>query len=318
MTTADVARPLLRPEVFRRGPRLFATPADEPRSRRASDVVRLAGCSLALAAVSLAAVPAPGFSRAVSEFLSAFPDFLDGAWQILADLPVLPAVLLAVATFVRRRWSIARDLLFAVGAASVVWLVIGRLAEGSWPAMWDSLRAASPPPWYPSPRVALFGAIVMTASPHLTRPVRRFGGWLVVLGAFAVAALGATMPLGAVAGVLVAAIAAAAVHLAVGSSGGRPGLDVVQAALAELGVRTNWLGAADRQQAGLFIVNATDDQARRWWSRSTGVTPTTPHCCRRCGERSGTGKPARRCASAGCSRSSTRHSSPCTPGRPAS
>jgi hypothetical protein len=179
---------------------------------------------------------------------------LAGSWTVcgssLADLLVLRTVLLAVATLVRRRWSIARDLLPAVGVSSIGWLGVGRVVEGTSPAIWDSLRAASPPPWYPSLGIALCGAVVMTASPHLTRPMRRLGGSLVVLGAFAVAALGATMPLGPVAGVLVAAIAASAVHLAVGSCGGRPGLDVVQAALAELGVRASSLGVDDRQQAG--------------------------------------------------------------------
>jgi hypothetical protein len=238
---------------------LFATPADGPSARRASDLVTLVGSSLSLAAVSFAAVPAPGFADAVSRLLAALPGFLDTGWQFLSDLLALVAVLLSVGTLMRRRWSIARDLLLAVGVAIIVWLVAGRLVEGSWPAIWDSLRAAAPPSWYPLPRLALCGAVVLTASPHLTRPVRRLAGLIVALGAFGVAALGATAPLGAIAGVLVAAVAAAAVHLAVGSSGGRPPLELVRAALAELGVRTTELGAADRQQAGLFVVNTTGD-----------------------------------------------------------
>ncbi len=67
--------------------------------------------------------------------------------------------------------------------------------------------------------------------------------------------LGAASPLGAIAGLLLATAAAAAVHLAFGSSAGRPGLDVVAAALRQLGVDAADLVVAERQQAGLFLVS---------------------------------------------------------------
>ena len=259
MTAAEAGRTLIRPAVLRRPPRLFATPADEPRARRASDVLVLASAFAALAAVSLAAFPAPGFSRAVGRFLASFPDFLDGLWQVVADLLVVLAALLTVSALVRGRRSIARDVLFAAVVATLGWFLLGRAVQGSWPAVWDALRSVEPPPWYPSPRVAVPAAMVMTASPHLTLPMRRLGRRLVVLTAVAVTVLGATSPLGALAGVLVATIAAAMVHLAFGSGGGHPGLELVQSALADLGVGTSALGAADRQQAGLFLVHAVDE-----------------------------------------------------------
>jgi glycosyltransferase 2 family protein len=246
-------------DLFRQGPRLFATPADEPRARRASDVIALLTALFALATISFAADPNPGFARSIAVLLDAIPDFFDAAWQVVTDLLVLVAVVLVIASLVRRRWSIGRDVVLAVAVAVCVWLVVGRIVEGSWPAVWDALRAASPPPWYPSPRIALPGAVVLTVTPHLTRPLRRVANWIVILAMLAVAALGATTPLGALAGGLVAVIAAAASHLAFGSSGGRPGLGLVRSALAQLGVMTTWLGAADRQQAGLFVVNGTDE-----------------------------------------------------------
>jgi hypothetical protein len=44
------------------------------------------------------------------------------------------------------------------------------------------------------------------------------------------------------------------VHLIVGSSAGRPSLDDVRFALADMKVDVTELGAADRQDAGLFSV----------------------------------------------------------------
>jgi uncharacterized membrane protein YbhN (UPF0104 family) len=195
----------------------------------------------------------------VATFADAMPDFLDGLWQIAIDVLALLAIGVVVASVVRRRLALARDLLVAVAVAAAVWLVLGRLVEGSWPAVWDGLRSAGPPPWYPSPRLAMPAAVVMTASPHLTRPMRRLGRWTVGLAAVGAIALGLASPMGAVAGVLVAVVASAGAHLVFGSSAGRPSLADVESSLAELGVPVRTLGVATRQEAGVFVVDAVDD-----------------------------------------------------------
>ena len=80
---------------------------------------------------------------------------------------------------------------------------------------------------------------------------------MLVFGSFAVVSLQLSPLFGVLAGVLCAAAAAAIVHLIVGSSAGRPSLDDVGYALAELGVGILDLGVADRQDAGQFAVAAT-------------------------------------------------------------
>jgi len=72
----------------------------------------------------------------------------------------------------------------------------------------------------------------------------------------------ATSPIGSLAGLLIAAMAAAAVHLVFGSSAGRPSITLVRDALIDLGVPTSRLGAADRQPAGYFLVHALDHDER--------------------------------------------------------
>jgi glycosyltransferase 2 family protein len=243
----------------RQGPRLFATPADEPRARRAGDIIVLVTSGVLLAAVSVTAVPPPGFGQALEDYLASFPDTLDGLWAALADGLMLLALLFLVGAALRRRMSIVRDQLVAILVALRVGLTLGRVVVGSWPDVWESLWAAEPPAWYPSPRIAVPGAVILTAAPHLALPARRLGRRMVFLAMVAVAMLGATTPLGAVAGFLVATMAAAAVHLAFGSSEGRPGLGLVRGALAELGVPTRSVGAADRQQAGVFLVQAVSE-----------------------------------------------------------
>ena len=118
--------------------------------------------------------------------------------------------------------------------------------------------------------------------------MRRLGWWLVVLGGASITLLGAATPTGAAAGVLVALLAAGAVHLLFGSCGGRPGLTEVATALDELGVQVSALRVGDRQPAGAFLVHAIDTEGRRSLSRSTAVTPTTASCWQDCGGRCGT------------------------------
>jgi glycosyltransferase 2 family protein len=244
---------------WRRGARLFAAADDEPRARRASDVVLLVAGAAGLVITGVVESPSPGFVRALATFAASLPGLLTGLWQVLLDLLVLLATGVFLASLVRRRLLLARDMLVAVALAVVTWLVAGRVVQGSWPAVWDGLRAAGPPPWYPSPRIALPAAVLVTASPHLTLPARRLVRWLVALAALGAAVLGLASPIGVLAGVLVAVVAAAATHMILGSSGGRPSLADVVSSLAELGVSVRSVGVATRQEAGVFVVDALDE-----------------------------------------------------------
>jgi len=240
------------------GIRLFAGPVDDPRARRASDVIELVVSAFFLAILAVISIPPTTIERALITFLASFPEFLDGLWQILSDLMLVAAIFVLVASAVRRRGALVRDLLLAAIVAGVVALVVGRLIEGDWLPTWSTLRQVGPPPWVPALRIALLGAVLLAARPHLSRPARRLTVWLVALAAVSCVILEATTPTGAVAGVLVATIAAAVVHLIFGSCEGNPSLEDVTASLAQLGVDARSVGAADRQQAGLFLVKAED------------------------------------------------------------
>ena len=146
---------------------------------------RSIGASLALVAISASAVPSPGFARSVGRLLATVPGFFDGVWQVLADLPLLLALLLLVGAILRRRAAIARDLVAVALVAAAGWVVLHRWVLAGWPEVDDAFRAAIPPPEYPSPRIAVAAAVVMAASPHLTKPMRRLGYWVVGLAALA-------------------------------------------------------------------------------------------------------------------------------------
>jgi uncharacterized membrane protein YbhN (UPF0104 family) len=239
---------------WRRRLRIFATAPDEPRARRASDVTLLLTTSFALAAASAAASPTPVFVEALQRLAADVPHFLGALWQLTIDATALLALFLLVAAIVDRRGSLARDLVVAATVTVVVWTLIGRVTTDSWPDVWAAIRAAAPPSWYPSLRVALPAAVVITASPHVVRPLRNIGRWSISLTMVAVVVLGAASALGAIGGLLLAVAAGAAAHLVFGSSAGRPSLADVGAALTQLGIEPAELAVADRQPAGLFLV----------------------------------------------------------------
>ena len=248
--------------VRRPGVRLFATPRGEPRSRRATDFVSLGLALVTVALLGVVAEPPSNFERAVLDVAQATPNFLDVVWQSSSDLLAVWAIALVVAALVRRRFDVARDATLASVAGLGYATVLFRLVEGSWPQVLRALASASPPNQLPSLRLALCASIVMTASPHLSRPFRRSGRWIEGLAAASLVALGATSPTGAIMGLFLAVAAAATIHVIVGSSAGRPGLDEVAGALEELGVRAQDLHVPERQVAGMFTVVAVDDRGR--------------------------------------------------------
>jgi uncharacterized protein (TIRG00374 family) len=240
----------------RRGLRLFISTPDLPRARRATDVILLVASLVGILFVGLIAVPEPGFSRAVTAFLRSLPEALVGMWQVLADLPTVWALVVLVAALVRGKAAIGRDMILAIVIGVVLWLLLGRVVTGTWPEMRALLGDVRPPPVFPSARLGIPTALLVTASPHLVRPARRLGYVIIALGSVAHVALGASSTLGVAAALFSAASAAAIVHLIVGSSAGLPSLDDVRLAMADMKVDFTELGVADRQDAGLFSVAA--------------------------------------------------------------
>ncbi len=241
---------------LRRGLRLFAGVGDQPRARRATDVILLVISFVGIVLVGLVAIPEPGISRAVTAFFAALPKALIGMWQLFADLPTLWALVVLVAAFSRGKVKVGRDMLLAIVVSAAMWMLLARVVNGAWPEFATLFSDVQPPPVFPSARLGIPTALIITASPHLVRPARRFGYAVIVLGSIATVALGASSTLGVVAALLSAAGAAAIVHLIVGSSAGRPSLDDVRFALTDMKIAVTDLGAADRQDAGHFAVAA--------------------------------------------------------------
>ena len=237
--------------------RFFSSSADAARARRPTDVVLVLFAAATLGLVSIVAPDPTAFDQRIAKLVNDLPGLLGWFWETASDLLVLwPLVLLVAAVVATRRLFLLRDqLLSTVLAAGVAALV-----SGGFSALADGLTATGPPTLYPAVRVALATALIATTSPHLSRPIRRLGRWIVILGSLGVVALAIALPLGVVSGLAIGLGSAALVHLAFGSPGGLPSLDQVRAALEELGVETIDLRSAELQPKGVALLRAETPQ----------------------------------------------------------
>ena len=237
--------------------RFFSSSADAARARRPTDLILVLLAASILGLVSIAAPDPTAADERITKLVNDLPGLLGWFWEVASDLLVLwPLVLLVAAVVASRRLFLLRDQLLATVLAAGV----AALAAGGVSALADGLTATGPPTLYPAVRVALAAALIATTSPHLSRPIRRVGRWIITLGSLGVVALGIALPLGVVSGLAIGLGSAALVHLAFGSPGGLPSLDQVRAALEELGVEAIDLRSAELQPKGVALLRAETPQ----------------------------------------------------------
>jgi uncharacterized membrane protein YbhN (UPF0104 family) len=238
-------------------PRPWSSAPDEQLARRPTDVLLLVGSLAALGLLSLAAPGPTEIDGSVTNLLKDLPGLAGWVWRAcfaLLSLWVVVLVLLAALTRERRRLVGHYAL-----ATAIALLLAGLASAAAGTSVSDGLRALvtpGPPPVYLGLRVAIFTAVVVTASPHLSRPLRYVGRTLMVLGALASIVLGVALPIGTTAGFLVGVTAAALTHLALGSPGGRPTRAEVATGLVELGIPAEQVADSPLTIAGSALFRA--------------------------------------------------------------
>jgi uncharacterized membrane protein YbhN (UPF0104 family) len=238
----------------------YAAPRDQPRVRRATDVIGLVAALLALAGIVAAQPPGP-LERSFLRFLRSFPTWLGPVWASLIGLLVVWIAVLLVVPLFSGRPRIVAEALLAVVLAGLLALLAARVATGAWPGG-QAVSGLSTRLHFPGIRLAMAVAVVVVVNAHLTRPLTVMGRRILALGAAGALLQGSTTVGGTAAAVLVGLAAGAAVRLALGTSAGLPTIADVEAALDDLGVRAADLQAAERQTAGVFLVRAREPGGR--------------------------------------------------------
>jgi uncharacterized membrane protein YbhN (UPF0104 family) len=239
--------------------RVFSSASDAPNARRPTDLLLLVVSILGVGLVSLVAPGPTSLGEAVARLVDNLPGLLGWLWAICYDVLLGWAIFLMVAALVARgRKRLFLGQLLAVGCSLGFAIVSGGLGGTPWSDSLGAIWGSQPPAVYPASRLAVAAAVIVTASPHLSRPLRFLGRWIVFFGATASIALGIAQSLGVVTGLLVGVGSAALVHLLLGSPGGRLTLEQVATALNDLGVVADGLRNAPLQPGGVGLVEGLD------------------------------------------------------------
>jgi len=255
----------LDPRSWRRADiRVFSSASDAARARRPTDILFLIASVVGLVVLGFVAPGPIGFDHATTSFIDALPGLFGWFWELSFDLLLGWSLFLIVASIAfRRRKLLLLEELVAGGLAVAGSLVAGVAAGTPWSEFVRAFGSSDPPAVYPAVRLALAVAVIVTASPHLSRPLRRLGRWVVVFGSLAGIAVGIASPIGVLAGLAVGVGSAAFVHLVFGSPGGRLPPDEVALALHDIGVETAELLDARLEARGAQLSAATTPDGRR-------------------------------------------------------
>jgi uncharacterized membrane protein YbhN (UPF0104 family) len=253
VTTAVAA---VEPRGARRGWRhLLAEAVVSPRSsdpprRRPADMGVLAASLVLLAVTAVRARPTSGPEVDLAVFLNGLPQGLAGAVLVALRFGSLWVVAVVAGLGARAHRRVL----------SVQLLIAGVLAWSSGRALAAWYGERRPPPGisvhsgdlqqYPLVRIAVAVAVVAAAAPYLTRLARRFTTALITVMAVAAVSLGVGLPTDVVAGLLLGWASAAVVRLLFGSPAGRPSLDQLAEALAEIRADASALHFAPTQEPG--------------------------------------------------------------------
>lgn len=242
----------------------FSRASEEPYRRRPADVLRLAAAVVATALLAQSSGENSEVALAVFHAVNGLPGDLRPVSDLLYDLATLWTVaVVAVASLGARRWRLARDLLLA---GLLAWLTargLGLVLENGFRSGLRATIRSRSSVEFPDVPLSVVVAVVATASPYLTRPLRWVGRAVAVVLVPVEMYLGTALPKSLLCALAVGVLAAAVLHVAFGSPAGRATAAQVEAALHDLGVAAAGnVHLAAVQPSGHTLMLAEDGDAR--------------------------------------------------------
>jgi glycosyltransferase 2 family protein len=234
---------------------LLTTAEAGRRNRRTIDAVFLVGAAILAALSAVIASAASTHDEDVAHALITVFGWAEQFWRIAFVAVLGLALVIVVDVLVRRRWSLARDLLIAVIGVVGVGVILGGAIESDWAPVEFHLLSQ----WgYPELRLATATAVIVVASPELVRWARVLATWLIPLASLGAVVIGVALPSGALAEFALGAGVGALVMLVFGSAAGVPPTEHVRNAMSALGIEVRGLAPATRQRVGCAEYVGTD------------------------------------------------------------
>jgi uncharacterized membrane protein YbhN (UPF0104 family) len=174
--------------------------------------------------------------RTFADWLSTLPRMFDVVWTGAFDLAQVWVLAIGLLALFRRRWTLLRDWAASLALTVAGVLIVGRVVDGSFPALSASIGSANTAEGFPSLALAASAAAISVANPYLVSPLRKWGRWLTGFAWLSALVLGVADPGAALCAVAIGWAAGALVHLGFGSPDGTPSLHDLGESLRSIGV----------------------------------------------------------------------------------
>ena len=244
--------------------RSWSSPPDDVRMRRPTDVLLFVLSLLVLVAVGIyfhgstrTTTPPdadPGTIVKVADWFADFGYALVVGWAI---------VLVLLPVFSRGRRRLLLDYVLGAALSLGIAVLVAGPSDGGWSATLTEILTTTPAPVDVVGPVAIATAVIVIASPHVTRPLRWTGRTVVLLGAISAVVLDLTETIGGLAAIAVGIAAASIVHLLLGTPSGHSTADQVADGLDDIGLEVETIALSPRQQAGSSRFEAVGSDGRR-------------------------------------------------------
>ena len=144
------------------------------------------------------------------------------------------ALIVMVAAQGGKRLGLLRDLLLSGVLAALIVIVLTRWVSGQWPELLAEF-SDDREPRYTVLRIAVVTAVIVTAAPHLVRPLRRLGWLIIVLVAVAGTGLSIGLLSDTLGAIAIGLASGGLVLVAFGSPRGYPRRSVVEEGFGRAG-----------------------------------------------------------------------------------
>ncbi len=232
----------------------FVSSDGQPRVRRPNDAFTAVVGLLLVIWVVIRIDSIAAWEQALIDLAQSSPQWvttLFGFGYALGLLCVLGLIAALIAGGTERRPALRDLIIVAAGAAGLV-VLLSLLISDVWPYVLPEIGLEDPAPRFPVLRVAVVTAVSLVVGPHVTRPLRRFGWFVIAATAVASVGLNYGTPAQALGSFGIGLFSAGLLLIIEGSPRGYPDPVMVASALASFGAPVQSLEVAPYQTWGVI------------------------------------------------------------------